>query len=78
MVRWAATDAGLISELAGVVVMTGVTIGLCIGYSLWLARVMRRSAATQRDALYRLVADHGVRVGGRLRHRGRYDPGLLA
>src|SRR6267154_6030327 len=58
VVRWAATDAGLISELAGVVVMTGVAIALCIGYSLWLARVMRRSAATQRDALYRLVGSN--------------------
>jgi PAS domain S-box-containing protein len=58
VVRWAATKAGFISELAGVVVMTGVAIALCIGYSLWLARVMRRSAATQRDTLYRLVANN--------------------
>jgi two-component system cell cycle sensor histidine kinase/response regulator CckA len=58
VVRWAATKAGLLSELAGVILMTGVTIALCIGYSLWLARVMRRSAATQRDTLYRLVANN--------------------
>src|SRR3954471_3576477 len=58
VLRWIATEAGLVSELVGVIVMTGLAVGVCAGYSVWLVRVLRRSALTQRDALYRLVANN--------------------
>src|SRR5438067_5773838 len=56
VLRWIATEAGLVSELTGVILMTGFAVAVCASYSVWLARVLRRSAVTQRDALYRLVA----------------------
>ena len=43
---------------ADVVVMAGIVVAIGVGYSLWLARALRRSAATERDSLYRLVASN--------------------
>jgi len=56
--RWLATERGLLPEAAGVVLMTVFAVAIGVGYSLWLARTLRRSATTQRDALYRLVASN--------------------
>src|SRR5256885_16584831 len=58
LLRWIATETGLVSELVGVIAMTALAVGLCAGYSVWIVRVLRRSVVTQRDALYRLVANN--------------------
>ena len=54
--RWVLTDRGLLPEIADVILISGVAVAFCAGYSLWLARAVRESATTQRDSLYRLVA----------------------
>jgi two-component system, cell cycle sensor histidine kinase and response regulator CckA len=60
--RWIATDRGLIPEAAGVILMTGLAVAICTGYSLWLARTLRDTTARQRHderaELYRLVASN--------------------
>ena len=58
VLRWFVTDRGLLPDVAGVILMTGVAVAFCAGYSLWLARALRRSAVLQRDSLYRLVASN--------------------
>jgi PAS domain S-box-containing protein len=60
--RWLATRHGLLPDAGGVVVMTAVAVAICTGYSIWLARALRSSSASrrdaERDALYRLVASN--------------------
>ena len=58
VLRWVVTDRGLLPEVVGVILMTLVAVAFCVGYSLWLARTLHRSAALQRDSLYRLVASN--------------------
>jgi PAS domain S-box-containing protein len=62
VLRWLATRHGLIPEAAGVILMTALAVAICTGYSLWLARTLRASTASrrdaERDALYRLVASN--------------------
>src|SRR5579864_3735646 len=58
LLRWLATDRGLLPEAAGVVLMTVFAVAIGVGYSIWLARALRRSVATERDSLYRLVASN--------------------
>jgi two-component system, cell cycle sensor histidine kinase and response regulator CckA len=58
VLRWIATETGLVSDLVGVILMIALAVGVCAGYSVWLVRVLRRSTVTQRDALYRLVANN--------------------
>jgi two-component system cell cycle sensor histidine kinase/response regulator CckA len=58
LLRWLATDRGLLPEAAGVALMTALAVAIGVGYSLWLTRALRRSVATERDSLYRLVASN--------------------
>ena len=58
VLRWLATERGLLPEAAGVALMTVFAVALGVGYSLWVARALRRSVATERDSLYRLLASN--------------------
>jgi two-component system cell cycle sensor histidine kinase/response regulator CckA len=58
VLRWALTDRALVPHVAELVLLVGVTVAFCVCYAVWLSRSVRASAATQRDALYRLVASN--------------------
>src|SRR4051812_37192463 len=60
--RWFATDRGLITDTAGVVLMTSLAVSICAAYSLWVAQALRKANALPRDAdrsaLYRRIASN--------------------
>ena len=56
--RWAVTDRGIVPQITELALLTAGAVMFCVAYSSWLKRTFVATAATQRDALYRLVASN--------------------